>query len=158
MSQDAIFRIYSMTKPVTGVAMMILYEEGKWKPGDPLSKYIPEFADLKVYAGHGPRGQADPGRARPRPDGGRGDVAYGRVHLRLLRQLARRQAVHGLEPALCPVARRVIARMGKLPLVYQPGEEWLYSVSVDVQGYLVQKLSGKPFPDFVRERIFVPLA
>src|SRR5262245_49402996 len=56
MSLDTITRIYSMTKPVTGVAMMMLYEEGKWKPTDPIAKHIPEFANLKVYAGENPDG------------------------------------------------------------------------------------------------------
>ncbi len=57
MQMDSIVRIYSMTKPITGVAMMMLYEEGKWKPSDPISRHIPEFKDLKVYAGNGPDGQ-----------------------------------------------------------------------------------------------------
>ena len=57
MTPDTIFRIFSMTKPVTGVAMMILYEEGKWRPSDPISKYIPEFAQLKVFKGVGSRAE-----------------------------------------------------------------------------------------------------
>ena len=68
MTKDAIFRDFSMTKPVTGVAMMILYEQGKWLPSDPIAKYIPEFAHLKVYKGVGSSGKmilTDPGSSRP---------------------------------------------------------------------------------------------
>jgi len=157
MPQDAIFRIYSMTKPVTGVAMMILYEEGKWKPGDPLSKYIPEFAGLKVYAGTDRAGK--PILAAPAHAPTVGEVmshtagfTYGFFGSSPVDKL-----YMASNPLFAPSLDEFIARLAKLPLVYQPGEEWLYSVSVDVQGYLVEKLSGQKFPDFVRERIFTPL-
>ena len=157
MPEDAIFRIYSMTKPVTGVAMMILYEEGKWKPSDPLSKYIPEFAGLKVYAGTDRAGK--PILAAPAHAPTVGEVmshtagfTYGFFGSSPVDKL-----YMASNPLSAPSLDEFIARLAKLPLVYQPGEEWLYSVAVDVQGYLVEKLSGQPFPDFVRERIFTPL-
>ena len=156
MPKDAIFRIYSMTKPITGVAMMILYEEGKWKPGDPLSKYIPEFAGLKVYAGTDRAGK--PILAVPAHAPTVGEVmshtagfTYGFFGSSPVDKL-----YMASNPLSAPSLDEFIARLARLPLVYQPGEEWLYSVAVDVQGYLVEKLSGKPFPDFVRERLFKP--
>ena len=90
MTTDTIFRDYSMTKPITGVAMMILYEEGKWLPSDPISKYIPEFAHLKVYAGTGADGKIDPRRPRPSAHHGRTHDAHRRLHLRHIRRYARR--------------------------------------------------------------------
>ena len=157
MQRDTIFRIYSMTKPITGVAMMILYEEGKWKPSDPIAKHIPEFADLKVYAGAEADGKLKLDKPAHPPTMGElmshtagftygyfGDTPVDKMY----------QQAHPLQAGSF---KEFIDRVAKLPLVYQPGEEWIYSIAVDVQGYLVEKLSGKPFPDFLRERIFVPL-
>jgi CubicO group peptidase (beta-lactamase class C family) len=157
MEKDTIFRIYSMTKPITGVAMMILFEEGKWKPGDPIAKYIPEFADLKVYAGTDATGSVRLEAPAHAPTIGElmshaagftygyfGDTPVDKMY----------QQSHPLQAGSL---KEFINRLAKLPLVYQPGEGWIYSVAVDVQGYLVEKLSGRPLPDFVRERIFEPL-
>ena len=157
MQKDTIFRIYSMTKPITGVAMMILYEEGKWKPSDPIAKHIPEFANLKVYSGID--GNGNPKLEAPAHPPTMGELmshtagfTYGFFGNTPVDKLYRESS-----PLRAASLEEFIDRMAKLPLVYQPGEAWLYSVSVDIQGYLVEKLSGKPFPDFVRERIFVPL-
>jgi CubicO group peptidase (beta-lactamase class C family) len=157
MQKDTIFRIYSMTKPITGVAMMILFEEGKWKPSDPIAKYIPEFADLKVYAGVDAEGKLKveaPAHAPTLAElmshtAGFTYGVFGNTPVDKLYQKS--------NPLEAGSLREFIERLAKLPLVYQPGEGWIYSVSVDVQGYLVEKLSGKPFPEFLRERIFVPL-
>ncbi len=81
MPKDAIFRIYSMTKPVIGVAMMILHEEGRWQPGDPIAKFVPEFANLKVFSKLDANGQPVLEDAQHPPTHGRVDDAYGRVHL-----------------------------------------------------------------------------
>ena len=146
MKTDTIARIYSMTKPVTGVAMMMLYEEGKWKPSDPIAKHIPEFANLKVYAGE-KDGAADPRSAGASADDGRVDVAYGGLHLRAVRQHAGGQDVsRGTTRSTAPSLQAFIDRLAKLPLLYQPGTRWVYSVSVDIQGYLVEKLSGQDVP------------
>ena len=157
MDRDTIFRIYSMTKPITGVAMMMLYEEGKWKPGDPIAKHIPELADLKVYAGTDANG--DPRLEAPAHAPTVGELmthtagfTYGYFGNTPVDNLYR--ASNPLQAASLP---EMIQRLARLPLLYQPGEAWAYSVSVDVQGYLVEKLSGKPFADFVRDRILVPL-
>ena len=99
LQKDTIVRIYSMTKPITGVAMMILYEEGKWKPTDPIARYIPEFKDLKVFKSLDADGKPVARRAGPRADDGRADVAHRRLHLRPVRQLAGRQDVPAGEPA-----------------------------------------------------------
>jgi CubicO group peptidase (beta-lactamase class C family) len=157
MQQDTIVRIYSMTKPITGVAMMMLYEEGKWKPSDPISKYIPEFKDLKVYAGADKDGNAILEKPAHAPTLGElmshtAGFTYGLFGTTAVDKMY--QDAHLLAASSL---KDFIDKLAKLPLLYQPGEGWVYSVSVDIQGYLVEKLSGKPFADFLRERIFLPL-
>jgi CubicO group peptidase (beta-lactamase class C family) len=157
MQKDTIFRIYSMTKPVTGVAMMILFEEGKWKPGDPIAKYIPEFADLKVYAGENADGKPKLEAPAHAPTMGElmshsAGFTYGVFGDTPVDKMYQQSP-----PLQASSLKEFIERLAKLPLVYQPGEGWIYSVSVDVQGYLVEKLSGKSLPEFMRERIFTPL-
>jgi CubicO group peptidase (beta-lactamase class C family) len=157
MRLDTIVRIFSMTKPIAGTAMMMLYEEGKWKPSDPIAKYIPEFANLKVYAGDDKDGK--PMYVAPNHPPTIGELmshnagfTYG-----LFGQSPVDKQYQAANPLGQPSLQAFIDTMAKLPLLYQPGEKWVYSVSVDIQGYLVQKLSGKTFPDFLRERIFEPL-
>ncbi len=157
MRLDTIARIYSMTKPIAGAAMMMLYEEGKWKPSDPIAKYIPEFANLKVFAGTDPAGTMVLEAPKHAPTMGElmshnAGFTYGLFGNTPVDKMY--QAAHPLE---APSLQAFITKMATLPLLYQPGEKWVYSVSVDIQGYLVQKLSGKPFPDFLRDRIFNPL-
>ena len=157
MTKDTIFRDYSMTKPVTAVAMMLLYEDGKWLPSDPISKYIPEFANLKVYKGADGSGTpilTDPDHAPTMRElmthtagftyGFFGDTAV--------------DAMYQKEKVLQSAnLHEMIEKLAKIPLVYQPGTRWRYSVSMDIQGYIVEKLSGKSLPDFMREHIFQPL-
>jgi len=157
MQMDSIVRIYSMTKPITGAAMMMLYEEGKWKPSDPISRHIPEFKDLKVYSGTGADGQ--PTFEAPKHPPTMGELmshtagfTYGYFGNTPVDKLYMQTT-----PLAAPSLQEFIERMAKLPLLYQPGEGWVYSVGVDIQGYLVQKLSGQPLPDFMRQRIFEPL-
>lgn len=157
MQKDTIARIYSMTKPITGIAMMMLYEEGKWKPSDPIARYIPEFRDLKVYAGVDKDGK--PALDKPGHAPTMGELMshtagftygfFGSTPVDKMYQEA--------DLLNAPTLQEFIGRVAKLPLLYQPGEGWVYSVSVDIQGYLVEKLSGRPFADFLRERIFQPL-
>jgi CubicO group peptidase (beta-lactamase class C family) len=157
MQKDTIVRIYSMTKPITGIAMMMLYEEGKWKPSDPIARYIPEFRDLKVYTGVDKDGKPTldkPGHAPTMGElmshsAGFTYGVFGSTPVDKMYQEANLLSA--------PTLQDFVERVAKLPLLYQPGEGWVYSVSVDIQGYLVEKLSGKPFADFLRERIFVPL-
>jgi CubicO group peptidase (beta-lactamase class C family) len=157
MTKDAIFRIFSMTKPVTGVAMMMLYEEGKWLPSDPISKYIPEFAHLKVFKGMDQGGKM---------------ILEDPVHPPTMHELLTHTAgftygVFGTTPVdkmyvdqqvlLSGSLQEMIDKLAKTPLLYQPGTRWVYSVSMDIQGYIVEKLSGQSLPDFMQQRIFGPL-
>jgi CubicO group peptidase (beta-lactamase class C family) len=156
MKLDTIARIYSMTKPVAGVAMMMLFEEGKWKPSDPISKHIPEFASLKVFAGEK---DGQPILEAPMHPPTMGELtshtagftygAFGSTAVDKMYQAA--------NPLGAPSLKAFIDKMAELPLAYQPGTKWVYSVSVDIQGYLVEKLSGKTFPEFLRTRLFEPL-
>jgi CubicO group peptidase (beta-lactamase class C family) len=157
MQKDSIFRIYSMSKPITGVAMMMLFEEGKWQLNDPVAKYIPEFAKLKVYG----------------TDANNNVVMKDPVHPVTMRELMSHSggftygffsntAVDKLQleaDLLNPnnTLDEFIKRVAKLPLNAQPGTEWHYSISVDIQGYIVQKLSGMPFEEYLEKRIFKPL-
>lgn len=157
LKRDSIFRIYSMSKPITGVAMMMLYQEGKWHPDDPLSKHIPEFAGLQVYAGDGPDGAPKLEAPKHPPTVGElmshtAGFTYGLSGSTPVDRLYQAD-----NPLAAPTLRGFIAKLARLPLAYQPGEQWVYSVSVDIQGYLVEKLSGQTLPDFMRTRIFEPL-
>jgi CubicO group peptidase (beta-lactamase class C family) len=157
MRKDTIFRLYSMTKPITGLAMMLLYEEGKWHPEDPLSKHIPEFASLKVYAGTDKEGNMILEAPAHQPTVGElmthtAGFSYGVFGTTPVDKMYQK-----VSPLRSASLHEFIEKLSMLPLIYQPGEGWTYSVSVDVQGYLVEKLSGKSLPDFMRERIFKPL-
>ena len=157
MQKDTIVRIYSMTKPITGIAMMMLYEEGKWKPSDPIARYIPEFRDLKVFSGLDKDGKPTLDKPGHAPTMGElmshsAGFTYGVFGSTPVDKMYQEAQLLG-----APTLQEFIERVSKLPLLYQPGEGWVYSVSVDIQGYLVEKLSGKPFADFLRERIFLPL-
>jgi CubicO group peptidase (beta-lactamase class C family) len=156
MTKDTIFRDYSMTKPLTGVAMMILYEQGKWLPWDPIAKYIPEFAHLKVFSGVDAEGKpvlVEPGHA---PTIGElmshsAGFSYGAGHT-VVDKMYQDAGVMRSENL-----QQMIDKLSKIPLNYQPGQGWTYSLSMDIEGYLVEKLSGKTLPDFMKEYIFTPL-
>jgi CubicO group peptidase (beta-lactamase class C family) len=156
MRTDTIARIYSMTKPIAGVAMMMLYEEGKWKPSDPIAKHIPEFANLKVFAGEKDGAPILEDAAHP-PTMGElmshtAGFTYGLFGNTPVDVMYRKN-----NPLEAPSLKAMIDRLATLPLLYQPGTRWVYSVGVDIQGYLVEKLSGKTFPEFLRTRLFEPL-
>jgi CubicO group peptidase (beta-lactamase class C family) len=167
MTHDTIFRIASMTKPITGVAMMTLYEEGLWRPEDPLAAHIPEFADLQVYAGLDMSGQPRLERPRHPPTVGElmthtAGFSYGfRPDANPIDKLYVSSGVFGRGPDGRLInalnLQDMVDKLAKIPLLYQPGERWVYSVSVDLQGYLIEKLSGQPLPRFLQQRIFEPL-
>ena len=159
MTRDTIVSIYSMTKPITGTALMTLWEEGKFRMDDPVAKYIPELAGVKVYAGKDASGApilVAPNRAMTIRDVARhtaGLTYCGNDNLPELKagcDAADPLAVHH---TLDDFAKA----LASLPLEYQPGEKWRYSFGVDVQALLVQRISGKPFAAYVQEKILKPL-
>jgi CubicO group peptidase (beta-lactamase class C family) len=155
MTKDTYFRLFSMTKPVTSVALLTLYEEGKFQLRDPLARYLPEFANVKVFAGVDAAGGLileDPVRPPTMQDVFRhtAGFSYGGGPEPIAKLL---QPSPYSEPSLEALARRV----ANVPLIYQPGTRWVYSFSHDIQARLVEVLSGKSFDDYTRERIFEPL-
>jgi len=140
---DSIFRIASMTKPITGAAMMMLWEEGKWKLDDPVAKHIPQFAGLKVrIKDAAPVDQASP---------------------MTMAQLMSHSAGFGRAAEYADANLRggdlqdMIDTLAGLPLSFQPGTDWRYGPSVDIQGYLVEQLSGQGLDEFFEQRLFAPL-
>jgi CubicO group peptidase (beta-lactamase class C family) len=157
MTKDVIFRDFSMTKPVTGVAMMILYQQGKWQPSDPISKFVPEFAHLKVYKGVDSSGTmilTDPDHAPTMRElmSHTAGFTYGFFGDTPVDKMYRDANLLGSANL-----HEFIEKLAKIPLLYQPGQGWTYSMSMDIEGYIVEKLSGKSLPDFVRDNITAPL-
>jgi CubicO group peptidase (beta-lactamase class C family) len=154
MKPDAIVRIYSMTKPITTVAAMILVEEGKIGLDDPVAKYLPEFKDRVVHAGKGDETVAAKHamtvRDLMRHTSG---LTYGVFGDTPVDQLYKKAGV--LSPA--DTLQELTTKLGKLPLLYEPATRWHYSVSTDVLGRVVEVASGKPLDEFFAERIFKPL-
>lgn len=152
MTKDTIMRFYSMSKPITSVALMMLYEEGKIKLDDPVSEYIPQFKELKVYS---ESGNEDPKRPVTIRDLLRhtSGLTYGFFGNTAVDQMYREKGVFAWESNL----EDMVDRLGEIPLLYQPGTKWHYGVSTDVVGYLVEKVSGRPLDEFFEERIFKPL-
>ena len=160
MSTDSIFRIFSMTKPVTGTALMILYDQGKFQLSDPVEKHLPQLAGMTVF-----KSQNEDGSFETEPAN----------HAMTIRELMSHTGGLLYTPPLSrgPVAAAYskaginnlpnytlaesIPALGEIPLGHQPGTQWVYSISVDVQGYLVEVLSGQSFDVFLQERIFGPL-
>ena len=153
MQPDTIFRIYSMSKPITSVAAMMLYEQGKLKLDDPISKYIPEFKGLKVYSESGKHDdQVHQMSVRDllRHTSG---LTYGYFGNTAVDKMYMARSVLKLKSSL----QDMINKLSEIPLLHQPAAKWHYSVSTDVLGYLVQKVSGQPLDEFFRQNIFEPL-
>lgn len=157
MTKDSLFRIYSMTKPVTGVALMMLYEEGLWKFDDPVSKYVPELANLKIMRSYDENGEMELVSPSREPT---------------MRELLNHSAGFGYglggddpvntkfrdtEVLASADLDELVRKVADIPLLFEPGEQWSYSIAVDIQGYIVQKLSGLSFGEFLEQRIFAPL-
>jgi CubicO group peptidase (beta-lactamase class C family) len=144
MAPDSIFRIASMTKPITGVAMMQLWEQGKWKLDDPVAKHIPEFAGLKVKTARGLVDPATPmtmAQLMSHTAGFGTSGVYDEAKINL-----RETDLQGM-----------VDKLKALPLESQPGSDWAYGPSVDLQGYVVQKLSGKSLDRYFQDHILTPL-
>jgi len=157
MRRDTIAQIYSMTKPVTGVALMQLWEQGKFRLDDPLSQYLPEYADMRVYAGKDAAGQ-------PRYIAAERPITVRDImrHTAGFAYGAGPTPAHDAYVAADPLALTIplaetSRRLARVPLLFQPGRQWEYSIAVDVQAALVEKLSGQRFADYVRTHIFEPL-
>jgi len=159
MDRDTIFRIYSMTKPITSVALMMLYEQGLFQLNDPVHKYIPEWKNLRVYgAGNYPAFLT----SRPkRPMTIRdlmthmSGLTYGFMERTNVDAAYRKLDIGGAGSG--GTLRDMIEKLASLPLEFSPGTKWNYSVSSDVLGYLVEVFSGMRFDEYLKTKIFEPL-
>src|SRR6202046_3921411 len=159
VKDDTIFRIYSMTKPITSIAFMMLVEEGRVALEEPVHRYIPEWKNLGVFqAGVWPAFLTRP-TSRPmqivdlmRHTSG---LPYGFQQRSNVDAAYRELKIGEIEKA--GTLASMLADLAKMPLEFSPGEAWNYSVSTDVIGYLIGVISGKPFEQFLQERIFDPL-
>lgn len=159
MADDTIFRIYSMTKPITGVALMTLYEQGHFQLNDPVSRFIPSWRDLKVKETEpgGTTRLVEPHRPMTVRDClmhttglGWGDDGP----LTMDRFLPAMTKVRGGRDGTLAT---MVENLAALPLVFHPGEMWLYGLSTDICGHLVEVISGQRFDDYLQEHLFDPL-
>ncbi len=159
MEEDDLFKICSMTKPVASVAVMTLYEEGHFFLSDPIGRYLPALANLRVAN----LAEASAGQEIPTERARRqvtihdllrhtSGFTYGDLSNTVVDAAYREREI-----LYQPTLEDQVAALGEIPLLYQPGTQWNYSVSVDVLGRLVEVVSGQPFDVFLRERIFDPL-
>lgn len=158
VQRDTIFRIYSMTKPITSIAMMQLYEQGRFLLDDPVHKYIPAWKNLRVYqSGLYPNFLTTPATSvmtiRDLFTHMSG-LTYGFMN-RTNVDAAYREL--GLDGSQSLTLEDMVKQLAELPLEFSPGSAWNYSVSTDVLGYLVQLLADQPFDEYLREHIFTPL-
>ncbi len=157
MADDTIFRIYSMSKPITSVALMTLFEQGYFQLTDPVRRFIPEWREQEVYvSGEG----ADMETGAPeRPMTFRnilshtGGLTYGATNHPVDKAYRR----EGVRRDQGETLKTFVEKLGRVPLRYAPGERWMYSYSTDVCGHLVEAISGKPFDQYLQETIFDPL-
>ena len=150
---DTIFRIYSMSKPITSVAVMMLYEEGRFQLDTPASTFMPEFENMKVYNGE----QTEILDAKKDMT-----IKHLLTHTAGLtygwgsKPVDERYKALKMSGASATLAD-MVKTLGDIPLVHEPGERWTYGVSTDVLGYLVEVVSGMPFEEFLQTRLFRPL-
>jgi CubicO group peptidase (beta-lactamase class C family) len=157
---DTLYRIYSMTKPITSVALMMLYEEGHFLLENPVSRWLPEFADLRVWSG----GTADAPETRPLEKPltvhhvltHTSGFTYGFQFAHPVDELYRRSDLGNFNTPSYDLDE-AMHRLAALPLLFEPGTRWNYSMSTDVCGALVEKMSGQRFDEFLQARIFDPL-
>ncbi|HLK25219.1 MAG TPA: serine hydrolase domain-containing protein [Caulobacteraceae bacterium] len=166
VEDDTIFRLYSMTKPITSVALMTLYEQGYFQLDDPVYRVVPEWRNHQVWvSGAGEAMQL----ARPNPPmtfrhvlSHTAGLTYG-AQLEALGAPAERDPVAeayrvaGVRRGEGETLHDFAMKLAKVPLRYQPGDRWMYSLATDVCGYLVERISGKPFDQYLKEAIFEPL-
>ena len=157
MPRDAIAQIYSMTKPVTGVALMQLWEQGKFGLDDPLYRYLPEFESMQVYAGKDASGNPIY-RPASRPITVRDILRHTAGFAYGAGPTPAHQAYVKADPLALDIDLAEMGRrLAKVPLLFDPGSQWSYSIAVDVQALLVEKVSGQPFAAYVKEHVLEPL-
>lgn len=157
MDRNTIVQIFSMTKPITGTALMTLYEDGAFALDDPVSKYAPEFAHMKVYEGEDAMGNpilTDPKRPMTIRDLTRHTAGFGRnADIPGLGKMIEEADALNRNNTLAEMAQK----MGETPLYFHPGEQWEYGPCVDVQAFMVERLSGQAYGEYVRENVLDPL-
>jgi CubicO group peptidase (beta-lactamase class C family) len=162
MEKDAIFRIASMTKAVTSVAAMMLYEEGGFLLDDPVSGLIPEFKNPRILVKTRARDSSFTSRPAKREITVRhllnqtSGIGYGNSHPDLKPLYDKARIPDGIVTTDAVLGDKMKA-LAKLPLLHEPGEKWTYGLNTDVLGYLIETISGKTLQDFFQERIFTPL-
>ena len=159
LAQDnqTIFRIFSMTKPITGVAMMMLYEQGKWKLDDPITKFLPEMARLRVIAGVDASGNPITVPVKRPPTmrelmSHTAGFGYGLLGRNPVDDMFRARAVNGSKNLA-----EVAAKVADIPLKFQPGEGWDYSIAVDLQARIVEVITGENYGAYLQRRVLDPL-
>jgi CubicO group peptidase (beta-lactamase class C family) len=165
LAEDSIMRIYSMTKPITSVAFMMLVEEGRVALEDPVHRFIPSWRNLGVYVGGGGGLPGTPPGWLTRPTDApmrmidllrhTSGLTYGFQNRTNVDAAYRAQKLDTF--ARTDGLQRFVEALGQVPLEFSPGTAWNYSVSTDVLGYLVEAISGQPFAEFLQQRIFAPL-
>ncbi len=157
MADDTIFRLYSMTKPITSVALMALYEQGHFQLNDPVARFIPEWREHQVWVSGEGVGMQTAAPARPMTMrhvlSHQGGLTYGATNHPVDRAYREVGVARGAGETLAGF----VQKLAKVPLRYTPGERWMYSFSTDVCGYLVEAISGKRFDHYLREVILDPL-
>ena len=160
MQEDTIFRIFSMTKPITGTALMVLHDEGKFELNDTVEKYLPELGGMEVFVSQNDDGSwvTEPAN-HPMTIRELMSHTGGLLYTPPLSQgpVASAYAKAGINNLFNYTLEESIPALADIPLGYQPGTQWVYSISVDVQGYLVERLSGQKFDEFLQESLFDPL-
>jgi CubicO group peptidase (beta-lactamase class C family) len=152
LAENSIFRVYSMSKPITAAALMILYDEGKFQLDDPVAMYIPAFGNTKVWVGGKEVDQNEPFTIRHLLTHTAGfTYGWGAGYVDSLYRVAQGQGI------MNATLENMVNLLAEIPLKFQPGTTYEYSVSLDVTGYLVEVLSGMTFDTFLQTRIFDPL-
>ncbi len=161
LSDDTIFRIYSMTKPITSIALMMLFEEGRFQLTDPVYKFIPSWRRHRVWVqGDGdemvtraPRSPMTIQHLLCHTSG----LTYGGLLPGFELPVDPAYAAAGIARTSTDSLEQFVEKLAQVPLLYDPGSSWSYSLATDVCGYLVELISGKPLGDFLSERLFKPL-
>jgi CubicO group peptidase (beta-lactamase class C family) len=157
ISQDTIYRIYSMSKPIIGVAMMMLYEQGEFSLSDPVSKFIPEFESLEVVKSYEKDGsfELEPLERQATMQelmSHTGGFAYGFSGMDPSNVEYRKQDVLGSSDL-----QSLVNKVASAPLMHQPGTKWEYSISVDLQGAIIERITGMTLSEYLDKKLFTPL-